>query len=55
MGRLWAGLVPDYIIFGVHLNPGPFTIKELVLVTIMAGVGGQSAYAVHTYRRVVRS
>lgn len=29
----------------MELNPGPFTIKEHVLVTIMATVGAQSAYA----------
>jgi len=29
----------------MKLNPGPFTIKEHVLVTIMATVGWQSAYA----------
>src|ERR1700693_129528 len=46
MGRLWAAVVPNVTIFGVHLNPGPFTIKEHVLLTIMATVGGQSAYAV---------
>ena len=26
------------------LNPGPFTVKEHVLVTIMGGVGAVSAY-----------
>ncbi|KAG1721253.1 OPT oligopeptide transporter protein-domain-containing protein, partial [Suillus occidentalis] len=45
MGRLWAAVVPNVTIFGVHLNPGPFTIKEHVLLTTMATVGGQSAYA----------
>ncbi|KAG6336421.1 hypothetical protein ID866_2664 [Astraeus odoratus] len=45
MGRLWAKIVPTWKIFGVSLNPGPFTIKEHVLVTIMATVGYQSAYA----------
>ena len=66
MGRVWARLVPQVTIFGLSLNPGPFTIKEhvctpmhpffwrgadhyyKVLVTIMAGVGAQSAYAVST-------
>lgn len=46
MGRLWARFVPNWKIFGVSINPGPFTIKEHVLVTIMATVGYQSAYAV---------
>ncbi|KAF4622117.1 hypothetical protein D9613_009302 [Agrocybe pediades] len=45
MGRLWARLVPNVKIFGIHLNPGPFTIKEHVLSTIMASVGATSAYA----------
>ncbi|KAH9949750.1 small oligopeptide transporter [Amylocystis lapponica] len=45
VGRLWARILPNVKIFGVSLNPGPFTIKEHVLVTIMAGVGAQSAYA----------
>ena len=44
--RLWARVVPNVKIFGVQLNPGPFTIKEHVLITIMAGVGASSAYAV---------
>ena len=29
----------------MRLNPGPFTIKEHVLSTIMASVGAYSAYA----------
>ncbi|KAG2155226.1 OPT oligopeptide transporter [Suillus bovinus] len=45
MGRLWAAVVPNVSVFGVRLNPGPFTIKEHVLITIMATVGWQSAYA----------
>ncbi|KAF8837165.1 OPT oligopeptide transporter [Paxillus ammoniavirescens] len=45
MGRLWAKAVPNWKIFGVPINPGPFTIKEHVLITIMATVGSQSAYA----------
>ncbi|TEB24966.1 OPT oligopeptide transporter [Coprinellus micaceus] len=44
-GRLWAAVLPNVSIFGVQLNPGPFTIKEHVLATIMAIVGSQSAYA----------
>lgn len=46
VGRLWAAFVPRVTIFGVSINPGPFTIKEHVLATIMATVGGPSAYAV---------
>ncbi|KAJ7180290.1 OPT oligopeptide transporter [Mycena crocata] len=45
LGRLWARLLPNVKIFGLELNPGPFTIKEHVLVTIMASVGAGSAYA----------
>ncbi|KAJ3852991.1 OPT oligopeptide transporter [Lentinula lateritia] len=45
IGRAWARFVPNVKVFGVALNPGPFTIKEHVLVTIMATVGYQSAYA----------
>ncbi|KAI0759419.1 small oligopeptide transporter [Trametes elegans] len=45
LGRAWARFVPAVKIFGVSLNPGIFTIKEHVLITIMAGVGAQAAYA----------
>ena len=46
MGKLWAGYVPNVSLFGISLNPGPFTVKEHVIITIMAGVGAVSAYAV---------
>ena len=45
LGRLWARVVPNVKIFGVSINPGPFTVKEHVLVTVMGGVGAASAYA----------
>jgi len=45
LGRAWVAFVPNVRVFGMPLNPGPFTIKEHVLVTIMATVGGPSAYA----------
>ncbi|KAH7884149.1 OPT oligopeptide transporter protein-domain-containing protein [Phlebopus sp. FC_14] len=45
LGLAWATYMPRKRIFGVSLNPGPFTIKEHVLITIMASVGAQSAYA----------
>ncbi|CAL1696779.1 unnamed protein product [Somion occarium] len=45
VGRLMARICPRIKIFGLPLNPGPFTIKEHVVVTIMAGVGAESAYA----------
>jgi len=45
MGRGLAKILPDIEIFGAKLSPGPFTVKEHVLVTIMATVGYTSAYA----------
>jgi hypothetical protein len=44
--KAWARYLPNVSIFGFPLNPGPFTIKEHVIITIMAGVGASSAYAV---------
>ena len=46
MGKLWARYVPNVSLFGISLNPGPFTVKEHVIITIMAGVGAAPAYAV---------
>jgi hypothetical protein len=41
MSHAWfEQILPNIRIFGVQLNPGPFSIKEHVLVTIMATVGG---------------
>ena len=48
--RAWARFVPRVKILGVSLNPGPFTIKEHVIITIMANVGSGSAYAVRNPR-----
>ncbi|KAJ2933165.1 hypothetical protein H1R20_g3881, partial [Candolleomyces eurysporus] len=45
LGKIWARIVPNVKIFGHELNPGPFSIKEHVLATIMAIVGAYSAYA----------
>ncbi|KAG8844060.1 hypothetical protein FRB96_003293 [Tulasnella sp. 330] len=45
LGRALAIVTPDWSIFGARLNPGPFSIKEHVLITIMASVGSGSAYA----------
>ena len=45
MGRGLAKILPDIEVFGAKLSPGPFTVKEHVLVTIMATVGYTSAYA----------
>ncbi|KAG1903462.1 OPT oligopeptide transporter protein-domain-containing protein [Suillus fuscotomentosus] len=44
VGRAWAKVVPNVRVFGIQLNPGPFSIKEHVLVTIMATVAGSCAY-----------
>ena len=33
-GRAAAAFLPNWTIFGVRLNPGPFTVKEHVLVTV---------------------
>ncbi|KAF8263227.1 small oligopeptide transporter [Lactarius quietus] len=44
LGKSWARYIPNRTIFGVELNPGPFTIKEHVIITIMASVGSP-AYA----------
>jgi hypothetical protein len=44
--KAWAHYLPNVSLFGIPLNPGPFTIKEHVIITIMAGVGAGSAYAV---------
>ncbi|CCM05021.1 uncharacterized protein FIBRA_07220 [Fibroporia radiculosa] len=45
IGRAWERFVPKVKIFGHAINPGPFTVKEHVLITIMASVGASSAYA----------
>ncbi|KAI6152850.1 OPT oligopeptide transporter [Pisolithus thermaeus] len=42
IGKLWARYIPRKRIFGVSLNPGPFSMKEHMI----ASVGAQSAYAV---------
>ncbi|KAJ8472485.1 hypothetical protein ONZ45_g16631 [Pleurotus djamor] len=49
VGRAWAAVMPEVRILGVSLNPGPFTIKEHVLITIMASVGASSAYAANQW------
>lgn len=53
--RLWARFIPSVKVFGVSLNTGPFTVKEHVLITVMATVGYQSAYAVCFRRFLGRS
>lgn len=49
IGRAWARLMPQVKVFGISLNPGPFNVKEHVLITVMATVGYQSAYAVSCF------
>src|SRR5260370_37119908 len=44
LGRGLARILPDVQIFGHALNPGPFTVKEHVLATVMGSVG-DFAYA----------
>ncbi|KIK65895.1 hypothetical protein GYMLUDRAFT_38376 [Collybiopsis luxurians FD-317 M1] len=45
LGRLAAAYVPRWTVFGLSLNPGPFTIKEHVMITVSgATVGQASAY-----------
>lgn len=34
IGRAAAAWVPNWSVFGFQLNPGPFTVKEHVLVTV---------------------
>lgn len=35
MGLFAEVVVPNYRIFGVELNPGPFNVKELVLISLV--------------------
>ncbi|KAJ7237824.1 OPT oligopeptide transporter protein-domain-containing protein [Mycena rebaudengoi] len=42
IGRAWGRFLP----FGIAINPGPFSVKEHVLITIMACAGASSAYAI---------
>ena len=37
--------MPNISLFGLPVNPGPFSIKEHVLITVMSSVGSRSAYA----------
>ncbi|KAH7907731.1 OPT oligopeptide transporter [Hygrophoropsis aurantiaca] len=47
MGRLWARVLPKWKIFGIRLNlAAPFSIKEHVFLSIMAGVSPNAAYAI---------
>ena len=46
IGKAWARYVPNVTIFTMELNPGPFTVKEHVVITIMASVVSGPACAV---------
>ena len=39
IGRAAAAFLPNWTIFGVRLNPGPFTLKEHVLITVRTSPG----------------
>ncbi|KAE9387784.1 small oligopeptide transporter [Gymnopus androsaceus JB14] len=44
-GQAWARFCVSISVFGLPLNPGPFTIKEHTLSVIMAGVAAQATYS----------
>ena len=46
--KAWARYLPNICLFGISLNPGPFTIKEHVVISIMAtsSIQDVSPYAV---------
>ncbi|KAJ3850823.1 small oligopeptide transporter [Lentinula lateritia] len=44
-GQAWARVCPSISVLKMPLNPGPFSIKEHVLSSIMASVAAQSAYS----------
>jgi hypothetical protein len=46
MGKAWARYMPNVSIFGISLNPGPFTIKEHTIIVAMSHDGGVFAYGV---------
>ncbi|KAF8139359.1 OPT oligopeptide transporter [Mycena galopus ATCC 62051] len=47
-GRVAAAYVPNWKVFGVSLNPGPFTVKEHVLITVCT-IAVQRVYYNQTY------
>ncbi|KAF8264244.1 OPT oligopeptide transporter [Lactarius quietus] len=47
-GKLWEHYVPNVTLFGMKLNPGPFTIKEHAIITIMCLITDTPAYATLT-------
>jgi hypothetical protein len=44
--KAWARYMPKISILGLPLNPGPFTIKEHVIITAMADIGAEPTYGV---------
>jgi OPT family oligopeptide transporter len=52
-GKLLSKILPEKL-FKIPLNPGPFTVKELALITIMATSGSFTLYAIEaiTIQRV---
>ncbi|KAE8710768.1 Oligopeptide transporter 9 [Hibiscus syriacus] len=52
LGQLMAAKITDRVFFKgsrweINLNPGPFNVKEHVLITIFANSGAGSVYAIH--------
>jgi OPT family oligopeptide transporter len=52
LGRLMAAALPTHVFFEgrkweFSLNPGPFNMKEHVLITIFANSGAGTVYAIH--------
>ena len=57
LGRLMAAALPERAFFRVTryeftLNPGPFNVKEHVLITIFANAGAGTVYAIHVVTAV---
>ncbi|KAF7093076.1 hypothetical protein CFC21_095509 [Triticum aestivum] len=57
LGRLMAAALPERpFLRGTHyeftLNPGPFNVKEHVLITIFANAGAGTVYAIHVVTAV---
>ncbi|XP_078430058.1 oligopeptide transporter 7-like isoform X2 [Wolffia australiana] len=57
LGRLMASTLPSRLFFRgtrfeFSLNPGPFNMKEHVLITIFANSGAGSVYAIHVVTAV---
>ncbi|KAK8848374.1 opt oligopeptide transporter [Apiospora arundinis] len=44
IGKAWERFMPHATVFGLPLNPGHFSKKEHMLITIMANVGYQAPY-----------